>query len=74
VVEREESILESLERHGVSSPFSCREGLCRSCEVGVISGEVEHRDYVLSEHEQASGKSVMICVSLAKSNERVLDV
>jgi ferredoxin len=58
----------------VSSPFSCREGLCRSCEVGVISGEVEHRDYVLSEQEQTSGKSMLICVSRAKSSELVLDV
>jgi hypothetical protein len=49
--------LESLERHGVSSPFSCREGLCRSCEVGVLSGEVEHRDYLLSEDEQRSGNA-----------------
>jgi vanillate O-demethylase ferredoxin subunit len=73
VVEPNESILESLERHGVCPPFSCREGLCRSCEVEVLSGEVEHRDYVLSEHEQTSSKSLMICVSRAKSDELVID-
>ncbi|MFM0636458.1 PDR/VanB family oxidoreductase [Paraburkholderia metrosideri] len=69
-----ESILESLERQGVSPPFSCREGLCRSCEVEVLSGEVEHRDYVLSEEEQVAGKSLMICVSRAKSDELVIDL
>ena len=73
VVEPSESILECLERHGVCPPFSCREGLCRSCEVEVLSGEVEHRDYVLSEHEQTSSKSLMICVSRAKSDELVID-
>ncbi|MCX4137136.1 PDR/VanB family oxidoreductase [Paraburkholderia sp. SEWSISQ10-3 4] len=73
-VEPSESILESLERHSVCPPFSCREGLCRSCEVGVLSGEVEHRDYVLSEHEQRSSKSLMICVSRAKSDELVIDL
>ncbi|WP_434113349.1 PDR/VanB family oxidoreductase [Paraburkholderia caffeinilytica] len=74
VVEPDESILESLERHGVCPPFSCREGLCRSCEVAVLSGEVEHRDYVLSEHEQTCGKSLMICVSRANSDELVIDL
>lgn len=74
VVEPGESVLESLERHGITPPFSCREGLCRSCEVEVLSGEVEHRDYVLTEDEQKSNKSMMICVSRAKSDELVLDL
>ncbi|NML97907.1 oxidoreductase [Paraburkholderia sp. RP-4-7] len=74
VVEPKESILESLERQGVCPPFSCREGLCRSCEVEVLSGEVEHRDYVLSEEEQVANKSLMICVSRAKSDELVIDL
>ncbi len=74
LVEPNESILDCLERHGVCPPFSCREGLCRSCEVKVLSGEVEHRDYVLSEYEQTSGKSLMICVSRAKSDELVIDL
>jgi vanillate O-demethylase ferredoxin subunit len=74
VVDPDESILESLERQGVCPPFSCREGLCRSCEVAVLSGEVEHRDYVLSDSEQSSNKSMMICVSRAKSEELLIDL
>jgi vanillate O-demethylase ferredoxin subunit len=74
VVEPYESVLESLERQGVCPPFSCREGLCRSCEVAVLSGEVEHRDYVLSDSEQSSNKSMMICVSRAKSEELLIDL
>jgi vanillate O-demethylase ferredoxin subunit len=38
-----------------------------------LSGEVEHRDYVLSEEEQAGNKSLMICASRAKSDELVID-
>ncbi|WP_369407720.1 PDR/VanB family oxidoreductase [Trinickia terrae] len=74
VVEPGESILGSLERHGVRPPFSCREGLCRSCEVPLLSGEVEHRDYVLSDEERSENKSLMICVSRARSGELVIDV
>ncbi|HEY2608782.1 iron-sulfur cluster-binding domain-containing protein [Paraburkholderia sp. RL18-103-BIB-C] len=73
VVESNESILQSVERQGICPPLSCREGLCRRCEVEVLSGEVEHRDYVLSEEEQAGNKSLMICASRAKSDELVID-
>ncbi|MGV2289910.1 PDR/VanB family oxidoreductase [Trinickia sp. YCB016] len=74
IVEPGESILESLERHGVRAAFSCREGLCRSCEVTLLSGEADHRDYVLSDDEQSANGSLMICVSRARSNELVIDL
>ncbi|RQR70964.1 MULTISPECIES: PDR/VanB family oxidoreductase [unclassified Burkholderia] len=74
LVESGESILECLERNGVAPPFACREGLCRSCEVPLISGEVEHRDYVLSTEEQRAGKSLMICVSRARTPEIAIDL
>jgi tetrachlorobenzoquinone reductase len=67
------SILETLEANGVGMPFGCREGLCRSCEVPVISGTPDHRDCVLSTDERASNTSMMICVSRALSDELVLD-
>jgi vanillate O-demethylase ferredoxin subunit len=74
VVGPDESILDCLERHGVNAASSCREGLCRSCEVTLLSGEADHRDYVLGDDEQKSNKSLMICVSRAKSCELVLDL
>ncbi|QCP49834.1 oxidoreductase [Trinickia violacea] len=74
VVKPEESILECLERHGVQAVSSCREGLCRSCEVALLSGEADHRDYVLGADEQEANKSLMICVSRARSSELVIDL
>ncbi|WP_434667181.1 PDR/VanB family oxidoreductase [Paraburkholderia sp. A3BS-1L] len=74
VVEANESILECLERHGVHATHSCREGLCRSCEVALLSGEADHRDYVLSDDEQKENRSLMICVSRAVSRELVIDL
>ncbi|WP_447919628.1 PDR/VanB family oxidoreductase [Achromobacter aegrifaciens] len=58
-----QSVLDVLEAAGVAWPYSCREGLCRSCEAGVLSGEVDHRDYVLSDDERAANRSMMVCVS-----------
>lgn len=74
IVEPDESILECLERHGVRAAHSCREGLCRSCEVELLSGEVDHRDYVLDVDEQKANRSLMICVSRAISSELVIDL
>lgn len=58
-----ESVLDVLEAAGVAWPHACREGLCRSCEAGVLSGKVDHRDYVLSDEERAGNRSMMVCVS-----------
>lgn len=74
VVGPDESILECLERHGVRAAHSCREGLCRSCEVVLLSGEADHRDYVLADAEQKANRSIMICVSRAVSSELVIDL
>lgn len=68
------SILDVLEAAGVMAPFSCREGLCRTCECRVLEGEVEHRDYVLNAEERASNKVILQCVSRAKSAKLVLDI
>ncbi|AMO76105.1 PDR/VanB family oxidoreductase [Pseudomonas citronellolis] len=73
-VPAEKSILEALEDNGHFVPFSCREGLCSSCETRVLSGTPEHRDFVLSDAAKAEGKSMMICVSRAKSDTLELDI
>ncbi|MFI5606894.1 PDR/VanB family oxidoreductase [Amycolatopsis sp. NPDC051903] len=69
-----ESVLDALDLAGVGVPSSCREGTCGTCETTVLDGEVEHRDSVLSEEERTSGKTMMICVSRARSARLVLDV
>jgi ferredoxin-NADP reductase len=47
-VEPGKPILATLEQRGISVPFACREGLCRTCETPLCGGEADHRDYVLS--------------------------
>ncbi|MQY18886.1 PDR/VanB family oxidoreductase [Nocardia macrotermitis] len=68
------SILDTLEEAGVDVPSSCREGICGSCETTVLQGVPDHRDDVLSSAEQTSGKTMMICVSRALTDELVLDL
>lgn len=66
------SILEALRANGHRVPYSCESGTCGSCRTGLVEGEADHRDLVLSEAERAS--SIMVCVSRARSPELVLDL
>ncbi len=47
------SVLDVLLDHGVDVPYSCMQGICGSCRVGVKAGEPEHRDDCLSDAERA---------------------
>jgi len=68
------TVLSVLERHGALLASSCREGMCGTCEVDVVSGEVDHRDSVLSPEERAENESMMVCVSRCFSARLVLDL
>ena len=70
----DQSILEVLEANGHEVPFSCREGLCGTCETAVCEGEPDHRDYVYPPSQRDSLKTMLVCVSRAKSPRLVLDL
>jgi ferredoxin len=48
--------------------------MCGTCEVEVVSGEVDHRDAVLTPEERAENESMMVCVSRCFSGRLVLDL
>ncbi|MDA0237547.1 MAG: PDR/VanB family oxidoreductase [Proteobacteria bacterium] len=58
------SVLDILRMAGHIIPSSCRQGVCGTCECGYISGEVIHRDSVLS--PAARRNRMMPCVSRAR--------
>ena len=68
------TILETLRESGIDIRFSCTEGICGTCETGVLEGIPDHRDRVLTEAERDSNKSMMICCSGSKSETLVLDL
>jgi ferredoxin-NADP reductase len=74
LVPPERSVLEVLLEAGVDVLHDCQEGICGSCEVKVIEGEVDHRDHVLSEPERAANGCMMVCVSRACGKRLVLGV
>ncbi len=68
----ETSILQAILDAGIDHDHDCTEGICGTCETKVIDGEVDHRDYVLTEREKAAGDCMMVCVSRACGKRLVL--
>jgi ferredoxin-NADP reductase len=73
-VSPEKSVLQAVEEAGVSVLSSCTEGTCGTCETTVLSGEVDHRDSLLTPAEQAANDTMFICVSRAVGPTLVLDL
>ena len=55
---------QALQQAGISIDVKCSDGLCGVCATGYLSGEVEHRDYVLSKVQRS--KRMIVCSSRAK--------
>lgn len=70
----DKSILNVLTEAGIEVPRSCEQGICGTCECRVLSGEVDHRDSILSSAERAANTTMMTCVSRARGERLVLDV
>ncbi|HVR49295.1 MAG TPA: PDR/VanB family oxidoreductase [Pseudorhodoferax sp.] len=68
----EQTIVRALELAGHRVPTSCLSGLCGSCKVDYLEGEVDHQDFILSDEEKA--RCLTVCVSRAKSGCLVLDL
>ena len=66
------SILEALRASGRTVPSSCESGSCGSCKTRLVSGDVDHRDLVLTEQEKSN--HIMVCVSRAATGDLVIDI
>jgi vanillate O-demethylase ferredoxin subunit len=70
----DKSILDVLIEAGKDPLHDCKRGDCGICQVGVVEGTPDHRDYILSDAEKAEGKLMQICVSRSKTPKLVIDL
>jgi ferredoxin len=70
----DKTILAVLIESGEDPMHDCQRGDCGICQVSVIEGKPDHRDYILTDTEKADGKVMQICVSRSKSPRLVLDL
>jgi len=71
-VKADEAPTDAIRAAGVHIDVKCSDGLCGVCKCGVIAGEVEHRDFVLSNKDRET--SVILCQSRAAKPGGVLEV
>jgi ferredoxin-NADP reductase len=72
-VPADKSILEALAGAGIKIKTLCKEGVCGTCRVGLVSGRADHRDEVLTDEERE--RNIQVCVSRALPGETlVLDL
>ncbi|QIL74205.1 cytochrome P450 (plasmid) [Diaphorobacter sp. HDW4B] len=71
-VAADQTALQALREANIDVPSDCCEGLCGSCEVQVLEGEVEHRDVVLTRSEREANTKMMTCCSRAAGARLVI--
>ena len=71
-VATDQSASDALVAAGVHVDLKCADGLCGVCKCGVISGAVEHRDFVLSKDQRAN--QMILCQSRAKDPGGVIKI
>lgn len=67
------SILDAMLDAGLDPIFDCKRGECGVCALRVVHGDVDHRDYALSDSQRGQEGLMCVCVSGARGAELVLD-
>ena len=69
-VSADESAAEALLAAGIHVDLKCSDGICGICKCGLIEGDVEHRDFVLSADQRNS--ALITCQSRAAASGGVI--
>ena len=72
VVPAEKSAADVLIENGMALDLKCSDGICGVCKCGLVSGEVEHRDFVLSKAQRA--EAIILCQSRAAQPLGVVEI
>ena len=73
-VKADQTALEALDDAGIEVDASCEQGVCGTCLLNVLDGEVDHRDGYLTEQEKSQHNQFTPCCSRAVSASLTLDL
>ncbi|NOD88878.1 MULTISPECIES: reductive dehalogenase [unclassified Ruegeria] len=71
-VPAEKDAAQVLNEAGFHVDVKCADGICGVCKCGVVSGEVEHRDFVLSKKQREG--AMILCQSRAAEPDGVIEI
>jgi vanillate monooxygenase ferredoxin subunit len=72
-VGKDQTIVDSMRAAGMQPRVSCEIGICGTCALRVIKGEIDHKDDYLTDEEKRSGSVILPCVSRARGSKLVVD-
>ena len=72
LVPADKSATDVLSEHGVHVDVKCSDGICGVCKCRLVSGDVEHRDFVLSKAQRAD--AIILCQSRASEPGGIIKV
>lgn len=72
LVPANKSATDVLEENGIHVDVKCSDGICGVCKCDLVSGEVEHRDFVLSKSQRET--SIVLCQSRAANNAGIVEI
>ncbi len=71
-VAADETAADVLNAAGFNVLVKCADGLCGTCKCGLIGGEVEHRDHVLSAQQRET--AIILCRSRAADKDGIIEI
>lgn len=71
-VPEDKSAADVLNENGFHIDIKCSDGLCGVCQCRLVSGEVEHRDFVLSKKQREH--EIILCQSRAAEPDGVIEI
>lgn len=71
-VPADKTATDALTEAGVMVDIKCSDGLCGVCQCQVKSGQIEHRDFVLSKKQQKT--SIILCQSRAAKPDGIVEI
>ncbi|MBO6603104.1 MAG: reductive dehalogenase [Roseicyclus sp.] len=72
LVPAERSATDVLAENGIHVDVKCSDGICGVCKCGLVSGAVEHRDFVLSKAQRQH--SIILCQSRAAEPGDIVEI
>ena len=71
-MQSDQTVTDVLLDNGIHVDMKCTNGICGVCRCGLISGKVEHRDFVLSNKERED--TIILCQSRALEANGTIEI
>lgn len=68
----DKSATDVLAENGIHIDVKCSDGICGVCKCGLVSGDVDHRDFVLSKKQRET--AIILCQSRASKDQGIVEV